>query len=457
MREERDTMGVVKVPSDRLWGAQTQRSLENFRVGREKIPIELVHALALIKKSAAIVNCELGSISNEIKDLVVIGADEVLSGRIDDHFPLSVWQTGSGTQTNMNLNEVIANFANLHVGKPLVHPNDHVNRSQSSNDVIPTAINVAVVMEVRNKLLPKLRYFYDALLKRVEDFKSIVKCGRTHLMDATPLTLGQEFSAYAAQILNAIQDIEDALPHMSELALGGTAVGTGLNTQEEFPERVAQKISELSHIDFKTAPNKFEAISSVQSQVALSGALRSLATAYMKIGNDIRLLGSGPRCGFGELNLPSNEPGSSIMPGKVNPTQCEMITQVAAHVMGNDAAIAIAGTQGHLQLNVFRPLIAYNLLQSIRLLSDAAVNFTDKCLVGIEPNLPKIQEHLNNTLMLVTALNPHIGYDNASKIAKTAHHKGITLKEAALSLGLVSEKDFDRFVDPSKMIGPETG
>lgn len=453
MREERDTMGIVQVPKDRLWGAQTQRSLENFCVGQEKIPIELIYALALVKKASAIVNCELGFISKEIRDLIVVGADEVFSGRINDHFPLSVWQTGSGTQTNMNLNEVISNFANLHAGAKLVHPNDHVNRCQSSNDVIPTAINVAVVSKVYHTLLPKLRHFHEALLKKAQDFKSIAKCGRTHLMDATPLTLGQEFSAYAMQIRNAINDIEDALPHMSELALGGTAVGTGLNAHKDFASMVALKISELSHIEFKTAPNKFEALSSVQSQVALSGSLRSLAVAYMKIANDIRLLGSGPRCGIGELILPSNEPGSSIMPGKVNPTQCEMMTQVAVHVMGNDSAIAIAGTQGHLQLNVYRPLIAYNLLQSVRLLGDAAENFKDKCLIGIEPNLPKIKEHLNNTLMLVTALNPHIGYDNASKIAKTAYEKGITLKEAAVSLGLVSETDFDRFVDPSKMLG----
>jgi fumarate hydratase class II len=460
MREERDTMGIVKVPSDKLWGAQTQRSIENFRIGRERMPLQIIYALALIKKAAAIVNADLGSISKEIKDLIVKAADEVLSGKLDEHFPLLVWQTGSGTQTNMNVNEVISNVANLQMGNSAgsmqpVHPNDHVNRSQSSNDVVPTAISVAVVTEIKKNLIPKLRYFHEELLKKSEKYKNIVKCGRTHLMDATPLTLGQEFSAFESQILNAIHEIEDAIPHMSELALGGTAVGTGLNTHIEFSQKVAEKISELSNIPFTTAKNKFEAISTIQSQVRLSGALKTLAVAFMKIANDIRLLGSGPRCGIGELNLPSNEPGSSIMPGKVNPTQCEMMTQVALQVLGNDVTIAAAGTHGHLQLNVFRPLVAYNLIQSIRLMADAALNFTEKCLLHLTPNLERIKEHLENSLMLVTALNTHIGYEKAAHIAHVAHERGITLKESALALGFVTEEQYNEIVDPHKMLGPK--
>ncbi len=461
MREERDTMGIVKVPSDKLWGAQTQRSLENFRIGRERMPLQMIYALVLIKKAAAIVNAELGSVSEDIKNLIVKASDEILSGRLDDQFPLLVWQTGSGTQTNMNVNEVISNVANLQMGNPPgtmqpVHPNDHVNRSQSSNDVIPAAISVSVVTEIEQNLIPKLRYFHEELLKKSEKYKDVVKCGRTHLMDATPLTLGQEFSAFEIQILNAIHEIEDAIPHMAELALGGTAVGTGLNTHPEFAQKVAEKISELSNISFTTARNKFEALSSIQSQVRLSGALKTLAVAYMKIANDIRLLGSGPRCGLGEIQLPANEPGSSIMPGKVNPTQCEMMTQVAVQVIGNDVTIALAGTHGHLQLNVFRPVVAYNLIQSIRLLADAAVSFTEKCLIGLTPNLEKIKEHLDNSLMLVTALNTHIGYEKAAQIAKTAHERGITLKEAALALGLITEDQYDDIVDPHKMRGPRS-
>lgn len=457
MREEEDSLGTVQVPADKLWGAQTQRSLENFQVGNEKMPIEVIHALALIKKAAAQVNCDLGLLSMEKRDLIIQGADEVISSRLDDHFPLVVWQTGSGTQTNMNVNEVISNFANASVGSALgsktpIHPNDDVNKSQSSNDTIPSAICVAVVTEVRKKLLTALRKFHDALSKKVDAFQSIIKCGRTHLMDATPLTLGQEFSAFSAQIKSSIADIEDTLHHASELALGGTAVGTGLNTPPEYAEQIAHKLSQLTGIPFTSAPNKFEALSCMNGLVSLSGSLRTLAVAYMKIANDIRLLASGPRCGIGELNLPSNEPGSSIMPGKVNPTQCEMMTQVAAHVMGADVAIGIGGSQGHFQLNVFRPLIAYNLLQSIRLLSDAAHNFTDKCLQGITPNKKNIQSHLENSLMLVTALNTHIGYDKAAKIAKLAHEQHLTLKEAALKLGFLTEKEFDAWVDPSKML-----
>lgn len=461
MRDEVDSFGTIQVPENKLWGAQTQRSLENFKVGREKMPIEVIHALALIKKAAANVNCELGLLSKEKKDLIVRGAEEILSGRLDDHFPLVVWQTGSGTQTNMNVNEVISNFANQLAGSALgskapIHPNDDVNKSQSSNDTVPSAINVAVVTKIREELLPSLQKFYDALSRKAEAFKTITKCGRTHLMDATPITLGQEFSAYKAQIHNSINDIEDALVHAQELALGGTAVGTGLNTHPEYAEKMAASISELTQIDFKSAPNKFEALSTMDSLVSLSGMLRTVAVAYMKIANDIRLLGSGPRCGIGELNLPSNEPGSSIMPGKVNPTQCEMMTQVAAHVMGADVAIGIGGSQGHFQLNVFRPLVAYNLLQSVHLLSDAAINFTEKCLVDITPNKNNIQRHLENSLMLVTALNSHIGYDKAAKIAKLAHEQDLTLKQAALKLGFLTEKEFDAWVDPSKMLGPHS-
>jgi len=456
-REEKDTMGTIHVPADRLWGAQTQRSLENFKVGQEKMPLEVIHALAIVKKASATVNAELGLLPADKRDMILAAADEIISGRLDDHFPLVVWQTGSGTQSNMNVNEVISNFANIKAGreagtKQPIHPNDDVNKSQSSNDVVPSAISIATAIAVRKALLPQLRTFYDALHKKARAFKSIVKCGRTHLMDATPLTLGDEFSAYARQIRNAINDIEDTLPHVSQLALGGTAVGTGLNTHPEYAQRVAQVICDLTTYPFETAPNKFEALGSMDGLVNLSGSLKTLACAYMKIANDIRLLGSGPRCGLGELNLPTNEPGSSIMPGKVNPTQCEMMTQVAAHVMGSDVTIGIAGSQGHLELNVFRPVLAYNILQSIRLLGDAAKNFTEKCLIGLEPNKEKIAEHLENSLMLVTALNPHIGYDNAAKIAKMAHQEGLTLKEAALKLGLLTPEQFKLWVDPTKMI-----
>lgn len=459
MRSETDSLGTIQVPENKYWGAQTQRSLENFRIGNEKMPIEVIHALALIKKGAALVNAELGLLPAVKRDLIIRAADEVISGRLDDHFPLVVWQTGSGTQTNMNVNEVISNFANITAGSTLgsktpIHPNDDVNKSQSSNDVIPSAICIAVVTQIRKHLLPSLHQFYDALAQKEKAFASITKCGRTHLMDATPITLGQEFSAYKMQIHDCINDIEDSLVHASQLALGGTAVGTGLNTHPEYAERIALKITDLSGIDFTTAPNKFEALSCMNGLVSLSGSLRTLAVAYMKIANDIRLLGSGPRCGIGELDLPSNEPGSSIMPGKVNPTQCEMMTQVAAHVMGADVAIGIGGSQGHFQLNVFRPLIAYNLLQSIRLLADAAHNFTEKCLIDITPNKKNIQKHLQNSLMLVTALNTHIGYDKAALIAKTAHEHDLTLKQAALKLGFLTEKEFDTWVDPSQMLGP---
>ncbi len=457
-REERDTMGVVQVPKDKLWGAQTQRSRENFCVGTELMPKELIHALALVKKASAIVNANLGLLPESKKELILAGCEEIIHSHLDDHFPLVVWQTGSGTQTNMNVNEVIANYANLKAlekagSNHSVHPNDDVNKSQSSNDVIPTGITVAVCLQVKERLIPALQYFAKVLQKKVNEFSSIAKCGRTHLMDATPLTLGQEFSAFQTQIQNGIGELERALLRASEIALGGTAVGTGLNTHPEYAVKVAEEISRLTKFPFKSAPNKFEALSSMDGLVTLSGVLRTIAVAYMKIANDIRILGSGPRCGLGELTLPENEPGSSIMPGKVNPTQCEMMTQVAVQVMGNDVTIAIAGSQGHLQLNVFRPVVAYNMLQSIRLLSDAANNFVNKCLIDIKPNIEQIRWYLENSLMLVTALNPHIGYENAAKIAKYAFEKNLTLKEAAIALNLVTEDNFDKWVDPHKMLG----
>lgn len=459
-RKEHDTMGSIDVPVDKLWGAQTQRSYENFKVGRERMPIEVIHSLALVKKASANVNYDLKHIDKDMRDLIIYGCDEVIGGKLDDHFPLVVWQTGSGTQTNMNLNEVISNVANIKVGsevgsKKPIHPNDHVNRSQSSNDVIPTAIIVAICTKVQKQLLPSLRIFYDALEVKAKEFKEIVKCGRTHLMDAVPLTLGQEFSGFAMQIKNVISDLSDALASASEVPLGGTAVGTGLNTHESFAKRVAEKISELSGVSIRTSPNKFEAIGSMDRLVALSGALRTTAVAYMKIANDIRLLGSGPRCGIGELRLPSNEPGSSIMPGKINPTQCEMMTQVAAQVMGNDVTVSVAGSSGHLQLNAFRPVLAYNMIQSIRLLSDGAVNFTKRCLLGLEADKGIIEKHLHNTLMLVTALNQHIGYEKAAKIAKTAHEEGLTLLEASVQLGFLTKEEFKEMVKPEDMTSPK--
>jgi len=458
-REEKDTMGKVKVPKDKLYGAQTARSLENFKVGGHKMPIELIYALVVIKKASAIVNCELKLLSKQKRDLIVSSADKVLCGGYLEHFPLVVWQTGSGTQTNMNVNEVLANLANVENGGELgiytpVHPNDDVNKSQSSNDVVPSASVIAAVSLVKKKLIPALELFLKHIEEKVKAFSDVVKCGRTHMMDATPLTLGQEFSAYAEQIKNSIKYIKYTTDSINQLALGGTAVGTGLNSHPKYGEKVAKEISTLLEMEFNTAPNKFEALSCMDGLVTLSGNLRTLACSFMKIGNDIRLLASGPRCGLGELILPSNEPGSSIMPGKVNPTQCEMITQVAVQVMGNDAAIAIAGSNGDLQLNVFRPVLIFNLIESIHLLADAAENFTHKCLKDIEPNYEMIEKHLNESLMLVTALNPHIGYDNAAAIAKTAHKEGITLKQAASQLDLLSAEEFDRLVVPKDMTHP---
>lgn len=459
-REEKDTMGVVKVPKDKLWGAQTERSLENFRVGQEKIPLEIIYALAYVKKAAAQVNHSLDKLDKKLSSLIEEGADAIIDKKLDAQFPLVVWQTGSGTQTNMNVNEVISNFANQSVGEPLgtknpIHPNDHVNMGQSSNDVIPTAITVAVCQKLDKFLLPKLEIFYQALAKKREEFDSITKCGRTHLMDATPLTLGQEFSGYEAQIKSLIEDIKYVLTQANKLALGGTTVGTGLNSHPKFAKKVAQKISSLTGISFETAPNKFQALGSMDDLALVSSVLRRGAVAFMKIANDIRLMASGPRCGIGELQLPSNEPGSSIMPGKVNPTQCEMMTQVAAQVIGNDVTVSTACANGHFELNVFRPVAAYNILQSIQLLGDSARNFTEKCLVNIQANEKKIQEHLENSLMLVTALNPHIGYDKAAQIAKKAHETGSTLKEAAVLSGFVSEDEFNSWVNPLDMVHPK--
>ncbi|MCH9811587.1 class II fumarate hydratase [bacterium] len=456
-REEHDTMGPVQVPADKLYGAQTVRSIENFRVGSQKMPMEVIYALAVIKKAAAEINADAKLISKEKRDLIIFGADEILSGRFGAHFPLVVYQTGSGTQTHMNVNEVIANLANQKVGGALganspIHPNDDVNKSQSSNDVVPSASVIAAVMLVKEKLLPALTFLLEELRAKEKEFADIIKCGRTHMMDAVPLTLGQEFSAFAQQIENAKKDIQSSMEEASFLAIGGTAVGTGLNTPPKFAKKTAKAISKMLSHRFEPAPNAFEALSCMDSLVRLSGSLKTLAVAYMKIGNDIRLLSSGPRCGIGELILPANEPGSSIMPGKVNPTQCEMLTQVACQVMGNDTTIAIAGSSGQLQLNTYRPVVIHNLIESIHLVADAANNFTHKCVKGLSPNEEKIGEYLKNTLMLVTALNPHIGYENAAAIAKKAYKEGSTLKDAAVKLDLLSEEEFERFIDPKDMV-----
>ena len=446
MRKEKDSLGEIEVPSDCLWGAQTQRSLQNFPIGSEKMPIEVIHAFAILKKASATVNHELGLLTKEKKEAILKSCEAILKGSLDEEFPLSVWQTGSGTQTNMNVNEVIAHFA-----KDL-HPNDDVNKSQSSNDTFPTAMHIAAMTLIHNALLPNLKILHDALNKKAQEFADIIKIGRTHLMDATPLTLGQEFSGYATQVANGIKAIEHACEHLSQLALGGTAVGTGLNTHPKYAEQAVKEINKLTHLSFISAPNKFEALAASDALVEVSGSLRLLSGSLLKILNDIRWMASGPRSGIGEIFIPANEPGSSIMPGKVNPTQCESFTMVCVQVMGNDTAISIAGSQGNFELNVYRPLMIYNLLQSIHLLSDSAKNFTQKCLNGIKPNPEVIKRHLQNSLMLVTALNPVIGYDKASEIAKKAFKEGTTLKEACLSLGYLSADDFDKAVDPSKMI-----
>lgn len=456
-RIEKDTMGEVKVPADKFWGAQTQRSTENFRIGGDRFPREMIRALGILKKSAAITNEKLGLLDAKKASVIVKAADEVISGKLDAHFPLVVWQTGSGTQTNMNANEVIANRAMDMMGIKLpskeVHPNDDVNKGQSSNDTFPTAMHIAVGEQIHHRLIPMLEKLHKALENKQKEFKDIVKIGRTHLMDATPLTLGQEFSGYSTQVKHSIQRVKNTLPHLYELALGGTAVGTGLNTHPKFAVEAAQEIARETGIAFVSAENKFEALAAHDALVEVSGALNSVAVSLMKIANDIRLLGSGPRCGIGELHLPENEPGSSIMPGKVNPTQSEAMTMVCAQVMGNHVAATIGGATGHFELNVFKPVIVFNVLNSVRLLADAAESFTDHCVVGIEANRKQIQKHLEQSLMLVTALNPHIGYDNAAKIAKTAHKNGTTLREEAINLGLLSGEEFDKIVKPELMTG----
>jgi fumarate hydratase class II len=460
VRLEKDTMGEISVPADKYWGAQTQRSLENFLIGSDKMPIEVIHALALIKKAAAMANNELGVISKEKCDLICLAAEEVLAGKLDEHFPLLVWQTGSGTQTNMNVNEVISNRAIELAGgvmgsKKPIHPNDDVNHSQSSNCAFPTAMHIAAVLLVRKKLLPALHIFHKSLDKKAHAFREIVKIGRTHLMDAAPLTLGQEFSGYAEQVHHAIVSIEKALEALAEIVLGGTAVGTGLNAPLHFDTKSAEIISQLTKCHFATAQNKFAGIAAHDVIVGLSGALRQTAIAYLKIGNDIRWLGSGPRCGLHELFLPENEPGSSIMPGKVNPTQCEAMTMVAVQVMGNDQAIAIAGSQGNFELNAYKPVMIFNLLHSIHLLADVATNFCEKCLDGIVPNQKKIAEYVEKSLMLATALNESIGYEKAAQIVKTAYKEDISLKEAAVKLGLLTADKFDALINLKKMVHPD--
>ncbi len=459
-RMETDSMGEIKVPVDKYYGAQTARSLMNFKIGGERFPREIIRALGVLKKAAALTNKELGNLSSEKTELIVKAADEVIEGKLDTHFPLVVWQTGSGTQTNMNSNEVIANRAIEIAGGELgskkpIHPNDDVNKAQSSNDTFPTAMHIAAVEEIHRRLIPMVAKLRDALQNKSDEFKNVIKIGRTHLMDATPLTLGQEFSAYVQQLTNGLERIDAALPRLYEIALGGTAVGTGLNTHPEFAVKAAKNIAEISGLPFITGRNKFEGLAAHDALVEFSGVLKTLAVSLMKIANDIRLLGSGPRCGIGELNLPANEPGSSIMPGKVNPTQSEALTMVCAQVMGNDVAVNIGGATGHFELNVFKPVIIYNVLQSIRLISDACESFTDNCVVGIEANEKNINKNLTESLMLVTALNTHIGYDNAAKIEKKAHAESKTLKEVAVELGLLTEEKFDEVVRPKQMIGPK--
>ncbi len=459
-RIEKDTMGEVQVPADKYWGAQTERSRNNFKIGPEaSMPKEIIYAFGYLKKAAAMANCELGVLDADKKDMIGKVCDEIVAGKLDDQFPLVIWQTGSGTQSNMNANEVIAYRAHVMAGgkltdeKKVLHPNDDVNKSQSSNDTFPTAMHIASYKMVMEVTLPGMKKLRDTLAKKSADYKSIVKTGRTHFMDATPLTVGQEFSGYVQQIDNSIRAINNALAAVCELALGGTAVGTGLNAPKGYDVLVAKKISELTGYPFITAPNKFEALAAHDAMVELSGALKRASVALMKIGNDIRMLSSGPRSGIGELIIPDNEPGSSIMPGKVNPTQPEALTMVCAQVIGNDVAVSVGGSMGHFELNVFKPVIASNVLQSARLIGDACVSFNDKCAVGIEPNLSIIKQHMENSLMLVTSLNTHIGYENAAKIAKKAHKENKTLREAAVELGLVTSQQFDEWVRPEKMVG----
>ncbi|MDP1511998.1 class II fumarate hydratase [Paenibacillus sp. CMAA1739] len=458
-RIEKDTLGEIKVPADRLWGAQTQRSKENFPIGSEKMPLEVIQAFAVLKKSAAISNYKLGKLSQEKQDAIIYAADEILAGRVDDHFPLVVWQTGSGTQSNMNVNEVIAHLGSQWLqeqGKDAkLHPNDDVNMSQSSNDTFPTALHVAGVIAVEDRLLPAIDKLKETFQQKSAQFKDIIKIGRTHLQDATPLTLGQEISGWYAMLDKSKRMIVDTVQYMKELAIGGTAVGTGINAHPEFGSRTSAEISDFTGKTFTSAPNKFHALTSHDEVVAVHGAIKALAADLMKIANDVRWLASGPRSGLGEITIPANEPGSSIMPGKVNPTQSEALTMVVTQVMGNDAAIGFAASQGNFELNVFKPVIIYNFLQSVHLLADSIIAFNDNCAVGIEPDLAKIEHNLNNSLMLVTALNPHIGYENAAKIAKLAHAEGLSLKEAALRSGLLTEEQFDQYVVPAHMIHPK--
>ncbi|HCH51274.1 MAG TPA: class II fumarate hydratase [Proteus sp.] len=457
-RIEKDSMGQIEVPADQLWGAQTQRSLEHFRISVEKMPVALIHALALTKKAAAGVNMDLGLLPKERADAIIAAADEVLAGKHPTEFPLAIWQTGSGTQSNMNMNEVLANRGSEILGgirgmERKIHPNDDVNKSQSSNDVFPTAMHVAAVIALRQDLLPELKSLLKVFKEKAEAFHDIVKIGRTHLQDATPLTLGQEISGWAMMLENSIKHIDNSVPHVCELALGGTAVGTGLNTHPEYAVRVAKRIAELSGQPFVTAPNKFEALATCDALVHAHGALKGLASSLMKIANDVRWLASGPRCGIGEIAIPENEPGSSIMPGKVNPTQCEALTMLCAQVMGNDVAINIGGASGNFELNVYRPMIIDNFLQSVRLLADGMRSFNEHCAIGIEPNRERINKLLHESLMLVTALNTHIGYDKAAEIAKKAHKEGLTLKEAALKLNYLTAEEFDSWVRPEDMVG----
>ncbi len=458
-RVESDTMGTIEVPADRYWGAQTQRSLENFKIGGERMPRSILRAMGIVKHASASANQKLGRLDAEVADAIRSAGQQVIDGELDDHFPLVVWQTGSGTQSNMNANEVISNRAIELLGgeigsKAPVHPNDHVNMSQSSNDVFPGAMAIATAEQTVQHLIPSLHYLHDALQAKAEEWTNIVKIGRTHFMDAVPLTLGQEFSGYVQQVAYGIQRAEQTLPRLYELALGGTAVGTGINSHPDYAVKVAEEISDLTGLPFVTAPNKFEALAAHDAQVELAGVLNTIAVSLMKIANDVRMLGSGPRAGLGELVLPANEPGSSIMPGKVNPTQSEALTMVCAQVMGNAVAVSVGGSNGHFELNVFKPVMAFNNLQSIKLLGDAAVSFTDNCVVGIEPNYGRIDELMRSSLMLVTALNPHIGYDNAAAIAKKAHADNGTLLSAGLELGLLTEEQFAEWVKPEEMTRP---
>jgi fumarate hydratase class II len=459
-RIEKDTIGEVKVPADKYWGAQTERSRNNFKIGPSaSMPIEIVHAFAYLKKAAAHANCQLGVLNEEKRDLISAACDEIIAGKLDDQFPLVIWQTGSGTQSNMNVNEVVAHRAQelagrtIGEGEKVLLPNDDVNKSQSSNDTFPTGMHIACYKMVVEKTIPGVKKLRDTLAKKAEDFKDVVKIGRTHLMDATPLTIGQEFSGYVSQLDHGLKALNNTLAHLSELALGGTAVGTGLNTPAGYDVLVAEKIAEFTGLPFVTAENKFEALAAHDAIVETHGALKQIAVSLNKIANDIRLMASGPRSGIGELIIPANEPGSSIMPGKVNPTQAEAITMVCAQVMGNDVAVTVGGTQGHYELNVFKPMMAYNLLQSAELIGDACVSFNDNCAVGIEPNHKRINELLNNSLMLVTALNTKIGYYKAAEIANTAHENGTTLKEEAIRLGYVTEEEYDQWVIPADMTG----